>query len=138
MSDLSSFLSDFTMVLCVAAVTTILFQKLRQPVVLGYLLAGLILGPHVSIPLFAHEDTVKTLAELGVILVMFSIGLKFSIRRLVRVLPSAGLTSLIEISVMMWLGYTAAQFMGWTHLESIFTGAIVAFSSTMISSKALA
>jgi len=138
MSDLSSFLSDFTMVLCVAAVTTILFQKLRQPVVLGYLLAGLILGPHVSIPLFAHEDTVKTLAELGVILVMFSIGLKFSIRRLVRVLPSAGLTSLIEISVMMWLGYNAGHFMGWTHLESIFAGAIVAFSSTMISSKALA
>ena len=85
MSDLSSFLSDFTMVLCVAAVTTILFQKLRQPVVLGYLLAGLILGPHVPIPLFAHEDTVKTLAELGVILVMFSIGLKFSIRRFMRV-----------------------------------------------------
>jgi len=69
---------------------------------------------------------------------MFSIGLKFSIRRLMRVLPSAGLTSLIEISVMIWLGYTAAQFMGWTHLESIFAGAIVAFSSTMISSKALA
>jgi CPA2 family monovalent cation:H+ antiporter-2 len=73
------------MVLCVAAVTTILFQKLRQPVVLGYLLAGLILGPHVPIPLFAHEATVKTLAELGVILVMFSIGLKFSIRRFMRV-----------------------------------------------------
>lgn len=137
MNDLGSFLQDFTMVLCVAAVTTILFQRLRQPPVLGYLLAGLILGPHVAIPLFAHEQTVKTLAELGVILVMFSIGLKFSIRRLVRVLPTAGVTSLIEISVMIWLGYTAGQIMGWTPLESIFTGAIVAISSTMIASRAL-
>lgn len=137
MNDIGSFLQDFALVLCVAAVTTIVFHKLKQPTVLGYLLAGLILGPHVEIPLFAHENTVKTLAQLGVILVMFSIGLKFSLRRLVRVIPTAGLTSLIEISVMMWLGYTAGQFMGWTHLESIFIGAIVSMSSTMISSKAL-
>jgi CPA2 family monovalent cation:H+ antiporter-2 len=137
MNDIGSFLQDFALVLCVAAVTTVVFHKLKQPTVLGYLLAGIILGPHVKIPLFAHEDTIKTLAQLGVILVMFSIGLKFSIRRLVRVLPTAGLTSLIEISVMMWLGYTAGQFMGWTRLESIFAGAIVAISSTMIASKAL-
>lgn len=137
MNDIGSFLQDFALVLCVAAVTTVVFHKLKQPTVLGYLLAGIILGPHVKIPLFAHEETVKTLAELGVILVMFSIGLKFSIRRLLRVLPTAGLTSLIEISVMMWLGYTAGVFMGWTHLESIFVGAIVAISSTMIASKAL-
>ena len=137
MSDLSSFLPDFALVLCVAAITTILFHRLKQPPVLGYLLAGLILGPHVSVPLFAHEETVKTLAQLGVILVMFSIGLKFSIRRLVRVLPTAGITCVIEISLMIWLGYTAAQLMGWNPLESIFTGAIVAVSSTMIASKAL-
>lgn len=137
MSDLSSFLSDLTIVLCVAAFTTILFHWLKQPPVLGYLLAGLILGPHVAVPLIAHEETVKTLAQLGVILVMFSIGLKFSLRRLFRVLPTAGVTCVIEMSVMIWLGYTAAQFMGWNPLASIFTGAIVAVSSTMIASKAL-
>jgi CPA2 family monovalent cation:H+ antiporter-2 len=137
MNDIAGFLQDFTLVLCVAAVTTLIFHWLKQPTVLGYLLAGLILGPHVNIPLSADEGTVKTLAELGVILVMFHIGLKFSIRRLIRVIPTAGLTSLIEISVMMWLGYSAAELMGWTPLESIFTGAIVSMSSTMIASKAL-
>src|ERR1700722_3888441 len=126
------------MVLCVAAVTTLIFQRLRQPPVLGYLLAGLILGPHINLPLYADENTVRTLASLGVILVMFSIGLTFSIERLIRVLPSAGLTLILEVGVMIWLGYMAALVMGWTPLEGVFTGAMLAISSTMISSKALA
>lgn len=137
MNDSSAFLQDLAMVLCVAAVITVIFQRLKQPVVLGYMLAGLILGPHVPVPFFAHEGTVKTLSELGVILVMFSIGLEFSIRKLVEVLPTAGLTSLIEISVMFWLGYAGGQVLGWTPLESLFAGAIVSFSSTMIASKAM-
>lgn len=138
MQDFSTFLQDLAMVLCVAAVATILFHRIKQPPILGYLLAGLLLGPHVSFfPFFAHEGTVKTLAELGVILVMFSIGLEFSIERLIKVLPTAGLTSVIEISVMGWLGFTAGHVMGWTFRESIFAGAIIAISSTMISSRAL-
>jgi len=140
MNDIGSFLQDLAMVLCVAAVTTILFHRLRQPTVLGYLLAGLLLGPNVHIPhllLFAHEDTVKTLAQLGVILVMFSIGLDFSIERLVKLLPTAGLTNLIELSFMIWLGYTAGRLMGWSPMESLFTGAIISLASTMIASKAL-
>jgi monovalent cation:H+ antiporter-2, CPA2 family len=136
--DLSLFfLQDLAMVMGVAAVTTILFHRLKQPPILGYLLAGLLLGPHVPIPLFAHEETVKTLAQLGVILVMFSIGLDFSIERFLKVLPTAGLTNLIELSFMMWLGYSAGRLMGWTSLESLFTGAIISLASTMIASKAL-
>src|ERR1041384_6471790 len=137
MNASSAFLQDLAWVLCVAAVITLLFHRLRQPPVLGYLLAGLILGPHVPLPLFAHEDTVHTLAELGVILVMFSIGLEFSVSRLLSVLPTAGLTSLIEISVMAWLGFAAGHLMGWTSLECVFAGAVTAFSSTMIASKFL-
>src|SRR5262252_5807623 len=72
-------LTAITVVLCVAAVTTVVFQRLRQPVVLGYLLAGLIVGPHVPVPLIADRDVVQTLAELGVILLMFGLGLEFSL-----------------------------------------------------------
>jgi CPA2 family monovalent cation:H+ antiporter-2 len=93
----ATFLQDLAMVLCVAAVITVLFHRLKQPPILGYLLAGLLLGPHVHFfPFFANEDTVQTLAELGVILVMFSIGLEFNVRRLIGILPTAGLTTLIQ------------------------------------------
>ena len=133
-----TFLEDLTLVLCVAAVTAVLFQRLRQPVVLGYLLAGLIVGPHIPIPLFADVERVHTLSELGVILVMFSVGLEFSIRKLARVVPTAGIIGLIQISTMIWLGYLTGQAFGWSVQESIFTGAIVAISSTMIVAKVFA
>jgi len=134
----SGLLEDLAVVLCVAAVTTVVFRKLRQPVVLGYLLAGLIVGPHTPIPLFADMSRVHTLSELGVILVMFSVGLEFSIRKLVRVVPTCGVIGLVQISAMIWLGYFTAQAFGWTLRESVFTGAIVAISSTMIVAKVFA
>ena len=81
MQDAHLFLKDLAVVLGVAAVTTVLFQRLRLPVVLGYLLAGLVIGPHVPIPLVAEAATVRTLSELGVILLMFSLGLEFSLRK---------------------------------------------------------
>ena len=83
MQDAHEFLRSFTVVLAVA-VTTVLFQRLRQPVVLGYIIAGLIVGPHVPIPLVANPDIVQTLFELGVILLMFSLGLEFSLRKLIE------------------------------------------------------
>src|SRR5256885_3136160 len=75
MQDAHAFLTSLTVVLAVAAVTTVVFQRLRQPVVLGYIIAGLIVGPHVPIPLVADPNVVQTLSELGVILLMFSLGL---------------------------------------------------------------
>ena len=77
-------LRALAIVLCVAAVTTVVFRRLRQPVVLGYILAGLIVGPHVPIPIVASPDIVHTLSELGVILLMFSLGLEFSLGKLFR------------------------------------------------------
>ena len=132
------FLQDLALVLCVAAVTSVLFRRLHQPVVLGYLLAGLIVGPHVPIPLFADLGRIHTLSELGVILVMFSVGLGFSIRKFLGVVPTAGLTGLIQTSLMIWLGYLVGQALGWTGRESLFCGAIVAISSTMIVAKVFA
>jgi CPA2 family monovalent cation:H+ antiporter-2 len=130
------FLLALTVVLGVAAITTVVFQRLRQPVVLGYILAGLIVGPHLPIPLVADREIVQTLSELGVILLMFALGLEFSLRKLVRVGPTAGITAVVQSSIMVWLGFIAGRAFGWTVLESVFAGAIVAMSSTTIIAKA--
>jgi CPA2 family monovalent cation:H+ antiporter-2 len=129
------FLQDLALVLCVAGVTAVLFRRLRQPVVLGYLLAGVLVGPFTPIGLVADAGRVQALSELGVILVMFSIGLEFSLRKLVHVFPRAGFVGLIQIGCMYWLGHAAAQLLGWGTAASLFAGAIVSISSTMIVAK---
>jgi len=130
------FLKALAIVLGVAGVTTVVFQRLRQPVVLGYILAGLLVGPHVPVPLVADPAIVKTLSEVGVILLMFSLGLEFSVRQVARVMPTAGVAAVIETSVMMWLGFLAGRAFGWTTLESVFAGALISISSTTIVAKA--
>jgi CPA2 family monovalent cation:H+ antiporter-2 len=132
------FLKALAVVLGVAAVTTVAFQRMRQPVVLGYLVAGLIVGPHVPLPLVADPAVVRTLSELGVILLMFSVGLEFSLSKLLRVGAVAAVTAVVECSLMLWLGYLVAGALGWTPREALFTGAVVAISSTTIIAKAFA
>ncbi len=132
----NEFLQALAVVMGVAAVTTVLFRKLKQPVVLGYLLAGLIIGPHVPVPLVAEPVIVQTLSELGVILLMFSIGLEFSLSKLVKIGGVSALIAVLAASIMLWLGFTAGLVLGWTAREAIFTGAIVAISSTTIVIKA--
>jgi len=136
MHDAHDFLQNLALVLCVAAVTTVLFQRLRQPVVFGYLLAGMIVGPHIPIPLVADEEMIRTLSELGVILLLFSLGLEFSLRKLLQIGPTAGLVAVAQSSGMVWLGYVLGQLFGWTTLESVYAGAIIAISSTTIIAKA--
>jgi monovalent cation:H+ antiporter-2, CPA2 family len=123
------------MVLCVAAVTTVLFQKIRQPVVVGYLIAGLIVGPYLP-PLYADPDRIRQLAELGVILLMFALGLEFRLSKLVRLGPTAGFITALQVGFMIWLGYVCGRALGWPPLECIFTGAILSISSTTIVAKA--
>jgi CPA2 family monovalent cation:H+ antiporter-2 len=125
-----------TIVLGTAAVTTILFQRLKQPVVLGYLVAGLIVGPHVPIPLHADEGMTRALSELGVILLMFALGLEFSLGKLLRVGPRAGFIAVVQSSLMVWLGFAVGRIFGWTVLESLYAGGIIAISSTTIIVKA--
>ena len=134
--DPHAFLQNLAVVLCVAAVATVLFQRLHQPVIFGYLLAGMIIGPHIRIPLVADPQTVRALSELGVILLMFSLGLEFSIRKLVQVSQKAGAVALFECSIMVSVGYLVGQMLGLTRMESIFVGAIVGISSTTIIVKA--
>lgn len=132
------FLQTLALVFCVAALTTVLFQRLGQPVVFGYLVAGMILGPHIPVPVAADASTAQTLSELGVILLMFSLGLEFRLRRVIQMGMTSGLAALAETSVMLALGYLLAGLLGWSPVEALFAGAIVAISSTTIVAKALA
>ena len=130
------FLTDLLIVLGTAAVTTLVFQALRQPVALGYILAGLLIGPYVPIPLVANQALVATLSELGVILLMFSIGLEFSIRTIAKVGLPAGMTAALEVGLMVSVGYLVGLALGWTGTESLFLGACLGISSTMLVAKA--
>ena len=130
------FLQNLAVVLLVAALATVLFQRLHQPVVFGYLFAGMIIGPHLPVPLVADLDTVRTLSELGVILLMFSLGLEFSISKLAAVSQKAGPVALFESTIMVSIGYFVGQILGLSRIESIFVGAIVGISSTTIIVKA--
>jgi CPA2 family monovalent cation:H+ antiporter-2 len=135
MKEVHLFLQTLVLVLCAAAVTTVLFQRLKQPVVLGYLLAGMIVGPYVPIPLEANPRYVEMLAELGVILLMFSLGIEFSLKKLARIGPTAGFIALVQCSLLIWLGFLAGQAFGWTRLESLYAGAMISISSTTIIMK---
>src|SRR5262245_27134262 len=129
---------DLAVVLGVAAVTSVLARLLRQPTILGHLLAGMIVGPYIPIPLFADHARIESLAELGVVLVMFAIGIEFRFAKLMRVLPTAGFTGLIQVSFLLWCGFTLGQALGWSGVESVFLGASIAISSTMVVSKVFA
>jgi CPA2 family monovalent cation:H+ antiporter-2 len=131
-------LTDLALILCVAAVTTTVFQRLRQPVVLGYLLAGFVVGPHLPVPLFVNEGLTHTLSELGVVLLMFCLGLEFSLRKLIKIAPTAGVVAVIQCSFMLWVGYLVGRLFGWTVYEALFAGAALSISSTTIIVKAFA
>jgi monovalent cation:H+ antiporter-2, CPA2 family len=133
------FLQDLAMVMVVAGLVTVIFHRFKQPVVLGYILAGVIIGPHTPpFPLIQDEAAIKTLSELGVVLLMFSLGLEFSLRKLRQVGVSALIAALLEILLMVWLGYEIGGLFGWSRMDSIFLGAILSISSTTIIVKALA
>src|SRR5688500_13767499 len=134
--DAHEFLRTLAVVLSAAGLTTVIFNRLRQPVVFGYLLAGMIVGPHVPIPIVADEATVQALSETGVVLLLFSLGLEFSLRKLIRVGPRAGIVAVVQTCLMVWIGYSIGRALGWTSIESFYAGAIIAISSTTIIAKA--
>jgi len=131
-------LGDLTLILLTAALVTILCRKLHQPVVLGYLLAGMVVGPHTPPYNLIHDEaTIETLAELGVVMLMFSLGLHFSVRKLLKVGSSAVAGATAEIILMMALGFGIGRAFGWSNMDSLFLGAILSISSTTIIVKAI-
>ena len=133
------FLQDLAVVMIVAGVVTVLFHRLKQPVVLGYILAGVIIGPHPPpFPLIKDEETINTLSQMGIILLMFSLGLEFSLGKLKRVGATAIIAAALEIILMLGIGYQIGRWFGWSYMDSIFLGAMLSISSTTIIIKALA
>ncbi|HTL46441.1 MAG TPA: cation:proton antiporter [Verrucomicrobiae bacterium] len=133
-----SFLQDMAMVMAASAVIMVLCQQLRLPVVLGYILAGLLIGPHTPPYSLVHDiGSINTLSELGVIFLLFSIGLEFSIRRLAKVGLVAFVAATVEIILMIWIGFSAGRALGWKFMDSLFLGALLSISSTTIIAKVL-
>ena len=132
----SRVLLELVVVLGTAAVVTIVFQALRLPVVLGYILAGLLIGPHVPVPLVANPGLVHVLSELGVILLMFTIGLELRLSTIARVGVPAALTALFEVGLVIAIGTLIARLLGFTPGAALFAGACLGISSTMLVAKA--
>ena len=132
------FLQDLAIIMVVAGLVTVLCHRFKQPVVLGSILAGLIIGPHTPpFPLVSDEHTIGILAELGVVLLMFSLGQHFSLRKLAKVGMTAVIASVLEIGLMVCIGYSIGRWFGWNAMDSLFLGALLSISSTTIIIKAL-
>ena len=130
-----NFLEDMALVLCVAALASVVCRVLRQPLVVGYLVAGMMVGPHIP-GVYASTERVRIVSDLGVTVLIFSIGLEFDFRRLLRLAPTAGLVAVIQAAAMVCLGYLVGRLMGWTPWDSLVTGAIVSISGAVIVAKA--
>lgn len=133
-----TFLRDLALILATAALATVTFQRLRLPVIVGYLVAGMLVGPLAPARLIQDPETIETLAELGVVLLLFSIGLEFRFRKLATLGPRVALATVVEIGLMLVLGFSAARIIGWDTLPSLAAAGLVAISSTMVVSRTLA
>lgn len=133
-----SFVADFALVLAVAGLTGVVARRFKQPTVLAYLLAGFVVGPYLPIPLFADATRVEALAEFGVILVMFAVGVEFSLAKLLRVLPVSGVTGLVQVGFLAWCGFAVGSALGWPRVEAIFLASALAISSTMVVTRVFA
>lgn len=133
MGHLPKLIEDLALILGAGAITTLLFRRLKQPLVLGYIIAGFLVGPHISVfPTVIDEANVKILAEIGVIFLLFSLGLEFSFKKLLRVGGAASITAIVEIVAILVLGYFVGKWMGWSFMDSLFLGGLLASSSTTI------
>jgi CPA2 family monovalent cation:H+ antiporter-2 len=130
---LPELIADLGLILAAGGITTLIFKKIKQPLVLGYILAGLLVGPHFKfIPTVSDNANITIWAEIGVIFLLFSLGLEFSFKKLVKVGGSSSITASVEIIGMAVLGYFTGVLMGWKTMDSIFLGAVLSVSSTTI------
>ncbi|MBR4135661.1 MAG: cation:proton antiporter [Bacteroidales bacterium] len=137
MSENLRLVSDLALILISAGVVTIIFKLLKQPLVLGYLVAGFLVGPHLNIfPTVTDVADVEVWSEIGIIFMMFGLGLEFSFRKLFSVGSKAFVTALVGILGMMGVGVLLGLIMDWDIMQSIFLGGMLSMSSTAIIIKA--
>ncbi len=133
MIHLPALITDLALILSVAALVTLIFKKLKQPVVLGYIVAGLIVGPNFKLfPTIFEIESIKTWADIGVIFLLFGLGLEFSFKKLMKVGGVAIITALTEVTLTLLLGYGIGKWLGWNFMDSLFLGGILAIASTTI------
>jgi CPA2 family monovalent cation:H+ antiporter-2 len=133
MLHLPPLIHDLGLILILAGITTLIFKVLKQPVVLGYILAGLLVSP--SFPLLpdvTDSANIRIWADIGVIILLFNLGLEFSFKKLMNIGGTASITAIIEVSIMLLLGFCIGQVMSWSLMDSIFLGGILSISSTTI------
>ena len=129
-------LRDLAVVIIAAGIAALAFEHLRLSKILGYILAGVLIGPH-AFALVQNDATTQTLSDLGILFLMFSLGLEFNLRKLRRMGATAVVTAVLDVVVMMWIGYELGRALGLGAVESIFLGAIISDSSTTILTKTL-
>lgn len=129
-------LRDLAIVMLAAGLAALVFEWLRQPKILGYLLAGVLIGPH-ALSLVDNSATIHTLADIGVMFLMFSLGLDFNLRKMRRMGATAFVIAGLDVTIMLWIGYEIGRLLGLGGIESAFLGAILCDSSTTILSKVL-
>lgn len=134
---LPELISDLAIILLTGGIVTLIFRKLNQPLVLGYILAGFLIGPYMPF-FFTVTDSVsiKTWSEIGVIVLMFGLGLEFNLHKLISVGGTGVITALTEVSGMLLIGYAVGQALGWSSMDSLFLGGMLSMSSTTIIIKA--
>lgn len=133
MEENLNLVADLALILISAGIITVIFRWLKQPLILGYLVAGFLVGPHFGLfPDVTSVHTVEQWAEIGIIFLLFSLGLEFSFKKLLKVGSSALITSMTVFIGMLVVGMTVGKAMGWTTMESIFLGGMISMSSTTI------
>lgn len=137
MSNLDPLVTDLALILIIAGITTLVFKWLKQPVVLGYIVAGFLCSPHfIFTPNVTDTENLNILANIGIIVLLFSLGLEFSLKKLVNVGSSAIITASVIVLGMMMLGYAVGRLLSFDYLDSLFLGAMLSMSSTTIIIKA--
>ncbi len=133
MLHLPALIVDLALILGAAAVVTLLFKWLKQPVVLGYIIAGFLVGPNFKMfPTIVDIEGIRIWADIGVIFLLFGLGLEFSFKKLIKVGGVAIVTALTEITLTMLVGYSLGRILGWNSINSLFLGGILAIASTTI------
>ena len=136
--QLAPLIWDLAIILSFAGIAALIFKKIGQPIVLGYLIAGIILGPYTPpYALLKDLPNIQILSELGVIFLMFSLGLEFGFTKVKRVGVAAGITAFGEVIVMLLLGFFTGKILGWDFDDCLFFGAALSISSTTIIIKVL-
>jgi CPA2 family monovalent cation:H+ antiporter-2 len=137
MESLPALFYDLALILVTAGLTTVIFKWLKQPVVLGYIIAGFLIGPNFEwFPVVNDHTSVETWSEIGMVFMLFGIGLEFSFKKLKKVGGTVGVTALTELVTMCVVGFLLGKLLGWSQMDCIFLGAMLSISSTTIIAKA--